>query len=413
MDGVFKSWAVTKGPSLDPAVRRLSVEVEDHPLDYGDFEGTIPKGQYGGGTVQLCDRGYWTPEGPKSAQEMLRKGDVKFRLDGQRLKGSWVLVRVRNDRDGGKRHNWLLIKHRDGAERVGDADNILLADRSVASGRGMAEIAAGKGRKPKPFMLTVGASRADAVWNSNRGSAAAARARVKRDSTTEIEEHSSSVETTPSPKGKGVSKLPDFIPPQLCRLVERPPAEDGWVHEVKFDGYRIQARVAGGRVTLRTRKGLDWTGKFRAIAQACARLRDCVIDGEVVALNPNGAPDFAGLQAALSDGKTDDLVFFVFDALFAAREDLRRLPLTARKERLRGALSASGRTRCSATWSTSGRPEKPFLSRRAGFRSRASCPRSFPRPTAPAWRYLDQGQVPGGTRLSSGVGTDLGSFHSC
>src|ERR1700743_131066 len=116
LDGVFKSWAVTKGPSLDPHVRRLAVEVEDHPLDYGDFEGTIPKGQYGGGTVQMWDRGYWEPEGAKSAEEMLRKGDLKFRLEGDRLQGDWVLVRMRDDANS-KRHNWLLIKHRDGTER--------------------------------------------------------------------------------------------------------------------------------------------------------------------------------------------------------------------------------------------------------------------------------------------------------
>jgi len=168
LDGVFKSWAVTKGPSLNPKQRRLAVEVEDHPLDYGDFEGTIPKGQYGGGTVQLWDRGYWRPEGPLSAEQMLRKGDLTFQLEGERLKGSWILVRMRSDREGGKRNNWLLIKRHDGQER--DDDNTLLDDRSVASGRAMAEIAAGKGRKPKPFMMQgKSASAADAVWNSNRG----------------------------------------------------------------------------------------------------------------------------------------------------------------------------------------------------------------------------------------------------
>jgi bifunctional non-homologous end joining protein LigD len=133
LDGVFKSWAVTKGPSLDPKVRRLAVEVEDHPLDYGDFEGTIPKGQYGGGTVQLWDRGYWKPDGPVSARQMLRKGDLKFQLDGERLKGGWVLVRMRNDREGGKRTNWLLIKHRDGTENQGDDDRLLASDRSGAN----------------------------------------------------------------------------------------------------------------------------------------------------------------------------------------------------------------------------------------------------------------------------------------
>ncbi len=151
LDGVFKSWAVTRGPSLDPHDKRLAVEVEDHPLDYGDFEGTIPKGQYGGGTVQLWDRGYWQPEGDKSPQDALTDGDLKFQLDGKRLQGSWVLVRMKRDRTGGKRTNWLLIKHRDKYAREGNGEAILNDDRSVASGRNMASIAAGKGRAPKPF----------------------------------------------------------------------------------------------------------------------------------------------------------------------------------------------------------------------------------------------------------------------
>ena len=168
LDGVFKSWAVTKGPSLDPKVRRLAVEVEDHPLDYGDFEGTIPSGQYGGGSVQLWDRGFWRPDGAQAAAEMLRKGDLKFILAGQRLRGGWVLVRMRTDRDAGKRNNWLLIKHRDSFAKSAGDEALLGLDRSVASGRTMAQIAAGQGRKPTPFMLKSAAFRPDAVWHSNR-----------------------------------------------------------------------------------------------------------------------------------------------------------------------------------------------------------------------------------------------------
>ena len=172
-DGVFKSWAVTRGPSLDPHDKRLAVEVEDHPLDYGDFEGTIPKGQYGGGTVQLWDRGYWDSDNPERG---FAKGDLKFTLDGEKLHGSWVLVRMRRDRDGGGRTNWLLIKHRDEFAREGAANDILDEDRSVASGRSMADIAAGKGRAPKPFMLAkTRRMSADAVWDSSRGAAAEAR----------------------------------------------------------------------------------------------------------------------------------------------------------------------------------------------------------------------------------------------
>jgi bifunctional non-homologous end joining protein LigD len=166
LDGVFKSWAVTREPSLDPKVKRLAVEVEDHPLDYGDFEGTIPKGQYGGGTVQLWDRGYWQPEGERSALEMLRRGAFTFKLEGTRLHGGWVLVRLRNDRSNGHRHNWLLIKHHDAFDRAGNGNGAAAEDRSVASGRTMADIAAGTGRKPRPFMLKGSQKRSGAVWNS-------------------------------------------------------------------------------------------------------------------------------------------------------------------------------------------------------------------------------------------------------
>ena len=169
-DGVFKSWAVTRGPSLDPHDKRLAVEVEDHPLDYGDFEGTIPEDQYGGGTVQLWDRGYWESDDPERG---FKKGDLKFTLHGDKLHGSWVLVRMRHDRNGGKRTNWLLIKHRDDFAREGKANTILDDDQSVASGRSMEQIAAGKGKAPKPFMTAKsGRGKADAVWNSNRGDAA-------------------------------------------------------------------------------------------------------------------------------------------------------------------------------------------------------------------------------------------------
>jgi bifunctional non-homologous end joining protein LigD len=155
LHGVFKSWAVTRGPSLDPHDKRLAVEVEDHPLDYGDFEGTIPKGEYGGGTVQLWDRGYWAPEGGRPPEEALSAGELKFVMRGKRLRGSWVLVRMRHDRLRGKRTNWLLIKHDDASARPGDGDKLLVDGRSVASGRSMAEIAAGKGPAPKPFMLAA------------------------------------------------------------------------------------------------------------------------------------------------------------------------------------------------------------------------------------------------------------------
>ncbi|MCO5091206.1 DNA ligase D [Bosea sp. (in: a-proteobacteria)] len=318
LGGVFKSWAVTRGPSLDPHDKRLAVAVEDHPLAYGDFEGTIPKGQYGGGTVQLWDRGYWRPEGRLSPERQLEKGELKFTLDGERLHGGFVLVRMKHDRDGGKRTNWLLIKHRDADAVDADGDAVLKAGTSVASGRTMAAIAAGRGRSPAPFLLAGQAVDADAVWDSRKGSAAEARA------------------GRPAPADP--TDLPGFIAPQLCRSVARPPAGGGWVHEIKFDGYRIQARVAGGKVTLKTRKGLDWTRRFGAIAKAFEDLPDCIVDGEIVALDDHGAPDFAALQAALSEEQTGNLVFFAFDLLFLDGEDWRDRPLTARKEKLAALL---------------------------------------------------------------------------
>ena len=177
LDGVFKSWAITRGPSLDPHDKRLAVEVEDHPLDYGDFEGTIPKGQYGGGTVQLWDRGTWAPQG-MTADEGLEKGDLKFTLHGERLHGSWVLVRIKGW--SGKRVNWLLIKHRDEHAIEGDEGALLAEDRSVASGRAMAEIAAGTGAAPTPFMAPASHVAPDAVWQSNAAPAPEKKAPSRR-----------------------------------------------------------------------------------------------------------------------------------------------------------------------------------------------------------------------------------------
>jgi bifunctional non-homologous end joining protein LigD len=330
LNGVFKSWAVTKGPSIDPATKRLAVEVEDHPLDYGDFEGTIPKGQYGGGTVQLWDRGYWTPTSVNSPEEALKGGDLKFTLEGERLHGSWVLVRLKNDRSGGKRTNWLLIKHRDEFANPDEAQALLDADRSVASGRSMDQIAAGKGKAPLPFMLARGRIKSDAVWRSNR-----------EDKTQSVLQSNSSAKlkkTAAQPKTPALKSLPTFIEPQLCKLVERPPATEGWAHEVKFDGYRAQLRVVDGKVSIRTRGGLDWTHQFQAIADEANSLPDCIIDGEVCALDNDQMPSFAALQTALSENRSENLVFFAFDLFVDGKQDFRPLSLAQRKERLEALL---------------------------------------------------------------------------
>ncbi len=330
LDGVFKSWAVTKGPSIDPGDKRLAVEVEDHPLDYGDFEGTIPDGQYGGGTVQLWDRGYWIPADTKSPNDALRDGDLKFTLLGKRLQGSWVLVRIKNDRFGTKRTNWLLIKHRDEFAKPGAAQTLLELDRSVASGRSMNQITAATGKAPVSFMLAAAQVKSDAVWRSNRDDktrsilAAPAPARRVKDA---------------SPKAPALKSLPTFIPPQLCKLVDRPPATAGWAHEVKLDGYRTQLRVQDHTVCVRTRSGLDWTEQFAAIAKSAARLPDCILDGEVCALDHDQMPSFAALQLALSENSSENLVFFAFDLLVDGSKDLRRLPLSDRKARLERLLA--------------------------------------------------------------------------
>ena len=325
-EGTFRSWAVPKGPSLDPKDRRMAMEVEDHPLDYGDFEGTIPKGQYGGGTVMLWDRGYWAPEkGFEQIGAALAKGELKFVMEGERMHGSWVLVRTRRDNRG--KASWLLIKHRDEGAGQGDRGRPTDEDRSVASGRTMAEITMGKGRAAPPFMTAEGTA-GGSVWQSN-GDDSAPTGLIPP------------VKAKPGAKGKTVKSLPDFIAPQLAASLEKPPAGSGWAHEIKFDGYRMQLRTFGGKATLFSCKGLDWSHKFPEILRAGAGLADGILDGEVVALDHTGAPDFATLQAAIAEAKTKDLVFFIFDQMFDGLEDVRPLSLSERKNRLRAHIEGA------------------------------------------------------------------------
>jgi bifunctional non-homologous end joining protein LigD len=311
LDGVMKSWAVTRGPSLVPGDKRLAVQVEDHPIDYNKFEGTIPKGEYGGGTVMVWDRGRWQPEDDPHAG--LRKGHLSFTLDGEKLHGLWHLVRMHRRR-GEKRDNWLLIKAHDAAAREpGDKDILEQKPRSVVSGRTMDEIAAGK---PKRKAMKRASAAAVRVLRRTRKPAAARRA-----------------------------ALPAFVKPCLATLTEKAPDGANWIHEIKFDGYRIQARRDGGKVKLLTRRGLDWTKKFPTIAQAIAKLpvRTALIDGELVVEGKDGISNFSLLQEDLKNDRHDRMVFYVFDLMLRDGVDLRPLPLTARKQALERLLKKVGK----------------------------------------------------------------------
>ncbi len=322
-DETFKSWAVPKGPSLDPNDRRLAMEVEDHPLDYGDFEGTIPEGQYGGGTVMLWDRGYWAPQpGFENIGRALGKGELKFVMEGQRMHGSWVLVRTRRDARG--RASWILIKHRDEAAVAGNRGGPSDRDHSIASDRTMAQIAAGEGAAATPFMTLAGAA-PGAVWRSNRADAAPA---------------GQGEPAEPPPAARTAAALPEFIEPQLTRSVDKPPVGSEWVHEVKFDGYRMQLRVQDGRASLKTRKGLDWSDRYPEIVKAGRGLRQGVYDGEVVALWTRAARRIS--PPCRRPSPTDAPASWCSSCSTNCSMDWRicvRFPLSERKARLRSALA--------------------------------------------------------------------------
>ena len=300
MDGVLKSWAVTRGPSLVSGEKRLAVHVEDHPLAYGDFEGTIPKGEYGGGTVIVWDRGSWEPIG--DGRRGYAKGHLDFVLHGEKLRGRWHLVRMAGKR-GEKRENWLLIKGDDDEAKPADVPDIL-EERpdSVKTGRGVEDVA---GEAPG--------------WSSKTG-------RLVRPA-----------DGLDPAKAKGAKKaaLPSFIEPTLATLTSRPPARKGWIHEIKFDGYRLQARIAGGKVALLTRTGLDWTARFGTAVPAALKALpagQALIDGELVVETDSGASDFSALQADLSEDRSDRFVYYAFDLLHLDGYDLRAAPLHVRKD---------------------------------------------------------------------------------
>ena len=319
VDGVLKSWAVTKGPSADPADKRLAVRTEDHPLSYAEFEGSIPKGEYGGGTVMLWDRGTWAPIAGKSAAD-LEEGHLHFTLDGERMQGEWLLVRMKG-RPGEKRENWLLRKI-DDAQAGASGDLVERGLTSVLTGRTMAEIAADKG-----------------------GSHALAGKKGKAFATEMARASAHNAKAAKSAPARRLPKLPAFVKPQLATLVDSVPTGNGWMHEIKYDGYRALVAVAEAKVRVFTRNGLDWTDRFGPLVEALAALGlpPALIDGEITAPGEDGNPSFSALQAVLKrghgvQGESQRLDFHAFDLLSVSAEDLRDRPNIERKERLEALL---------------------------------------------------------------------------
>jgi len=322
LDGTLKSWAVPKGPSLDPADKRMAVHVEDHPIDYGGFEGTIPAGQYGAGSVIVWDNGTWEPIGDPA--QGLHEGKLKFRLHGQKLHGGWTLVRM-HGRAGERQEPWLLIKERDDAARPAKEYSIVEAEpRSVLSDRTIEE-------KPK------------AVAQAN--------VKDKAKTKTKTTAAASSPALPALPAGAKAAALPASLAPQLATLVTQPPADGGWSYEIKFDGYRILARIDGSDVRLFTRNGNDWSSRMPGLVDALRALEigPAWLDGEIVVPGAQGAPDFNLLQNAFDSARTDSIVFYAFDLPFRGGHDLRNVPLGERRALLKQLLDAApaGRIRFS------------------------------------------------------------------
>jgi len=310
LNGVLKSWAVTRGPSLIAGSKRLAVQTEDHPMQYLEFEGNIPKGEYGGGAMIVWDRGRWVPEGDPHVG--LAKGHLAFALEGTRLKGRWHLVRMKPRPPASKKNEWLLIKVDDAfARRPGEPDITDEETTSHLSGRTTEELAA------------QGEVRSD-----HAARAAASRSGVAAEVSRLV--------------GARKKLLPVFLAPSLAKLSARPPTGPKWLHEIKHDGYRLQARIDGRSIKLLTRTGLDWTDRFKAIATALARLGlgSALIDGEVVVEDASGLSSFNALQADLSAGRQDRLRYYVFDLLYCEGFDLTPSPLIERKRLLATLVAA-------------------------------------------------------------------------
>jgi bifunctional non-homologous end joining protein LigD len=336
LDGVYKSWAVTKGPSLDPHIKRLAVHVEDHPIDYGDFEGIIPKGEYGGGAVMIWDRGFWRPEGDPA--KGYAKGHLAFELDGEKLHGRWHLVRTK-PRPGDKKEQWLLFKSDDEfAHPEAEKDILEAAPDSVATRRTMDEIAADQ----------------SAVWSSAGGlvrgdlspvgDASANGERVRRSKKPAPSRGSDPSVNPASIKGAKKANFPGFVEPCLALLVEKSPEDESWLHEIKFDGYRLMAAIEGESIRLLTRTGQDWTNRFPGIAEAFENFpaKSALVDGEAVVEDENGVSSFSALQEALSERKrASAALFFAFDLLYLDGYNLREAALDDRKDVLAKLLSSN------------------------------------------------------------------------
>ena len=311
LNGVLLSWAVPKGPSLDPADKRLAMHVEDHPLEYGEFEGVIPPKQYGSGAVLLWDRGHWEPIG--DAEAGYRQGKLKFALHGEKLRGGWVLVKSHGGKYGGDK-SWLLIKERDDYARAGaDAHIVDTEPDSVASGRSLDAIAADP----------------DRLWHSNKSVAENVQSGGVRKKQVAV----APAKTT----GARKAALPEALDAQLALLVDSAPDGEGWLHEIKFDGYRMLCRVEHGQCRIHSRNGKDWTAPFATIADAVARLsvESAWVDGEIIVNDAQGRSSFQALQNVLSEESRGKPLYYVFDLLYLNGYDLRNAPLEDRKRLLR------------------------------------------------------------------------------
>jgi len=347
LDGVYKSWAVTKGPSLDPHIKRLAVHVEDHPIDYGDFEGIIPKGEYGGGTVMIWDRGFWRPEGDPA--KGYAKGHLAFELDGEKLHGRWHLVRTK-PRPGDKKEQWLFFKSDDEfAQPEAEEDILEAAPDSVATHRTIDEIA---GERSAVWSSAGGLVRGDLSPAGNpphpvslpRGEGTMTRNILSRGEGAGVRGQVPASVKLSSIKGAKKAAFPGFVEPCLALLAEKPPEGDGWLHEIKFDGYRLMAAIDGKSIRLLTRSGLNWTDRFPGIAEAFEDFpaKSALIDGQAVIEDDNGVSSFSALQDALSERKTASAaVFFAFDLLYLDGYSLRESALDDRKDGLAKLLSSN------------------------------------------------------------------------